>query len=354
MKKCVGTLLQQPLLKKEGGALMLVDGTFQQKSCQEGNIIALPLEEAFSSYGSLLQCVEKTEAKNGLFLYVPPKVCLEEPLEIEHLVTHNGQFFPKIFVFAGNESRFSILLKASFPQHGSFLYHSSCELHLGDASHVSLSEDFSALSKQNKGAFFDTIHVRQQAGSHFSFFGLSCATGEFRSRLHIELAGAGAEAALKGFFAASRHGKSYLETEVVHSAPSTKSSQYFKEIVSDRALHSFLGKIRITKEGANSEASQINRSLILHDGARAIAKPILEILSDAKASHGATTNYLYGEELFYLMCRGLSEKEAQRLVIQGFCEEMFQGEERKELKKSLFSCFFKPLMANVRNKRLKR
>src|SRR4029077_18164780 len=83
------------------------------------------------------------------------------------------------------------------------------------------------------------------------------------------------------------------------------------------------GMIRVEEDAQRTNAYQENRNLILSDGAHADSIPGLEILAnDVRCSHGATLGRVDREELFYLMTRGLSRSEAERLIVRGFFQDI--------------------------------
>ena len=85
----------------------------------------------------------------------------------------------------------------------------------------------------------------------------------------------------------------------------------------------FRGIIRVHPKAQRTDAYQTNRNLLLSPDAEAVTLPNLEIeADDVRCSHGATVGQLNDEELFYLMSRGLTREQAERLVIFGFFGEV--------------------------------
>jgi Fe-S cluster assembly protein SufD len=77
----------------------------------------------------------------------------------------------------------------------------------------------------------------------------------------------------------------------------------------------------LRKAAQQTDAYQSTHSLLLGANARSDALPILEIeADDVRCKHGSTTGRVDDEQLFYLMSRGLSRQEAQRMIVQGFLE----------------------------------
>ena len=84
-----------------------------------------------------------------------------------------------------------------------------------------------------------------------------------------------------------------------------------------------LASIYVEPVAQKTEAYQLINALVLDEGTICYAKPNLEIFADdVKASHGATIGQLSDSERFYLQTRGLSKKEAEELLLTGFCEEI--------------------------------
>ena len=83
------------------------------------------------------------------------------------------------------------------------------------------------------------------------------------------------------------------------------------------------GKIYVEAAAQKTDAYQLINALLLDEGAICYAKPNLEVFADdVKASHGATIGQLSESERFYLQTRGLPKKEAEELLLAGFCDEI--------------------------------
>ena len=82
----------------------------------------------------------------------------------------------------------------------------------------------------------------------------------------------------------------------------------------------WVGDVLIRAEAEGIDTYELNRNLVLTDGARADSVPNLEIeTGDIEgAGHASSTGRFDDEQLFYLMSRGISEDQARRLVVRGF------------------------------------
>ncbi len=108
-----------------------------------------------------------------------------------------------------------------------------------------------------------------------------------------------------------------------HIAPSSTSNLFIKGVFYDYAKFHYQGLIRIEKEAQKSHAYQKNQNVMASPYAFVESKPYLEILAnDVFCTHGSTTGRLNKELIFYTQTRGLDEKDAQELLINGFLNEI--------------------------------
>jgi len=122
---------------------------------------------------------------------------------------------------------------------------------------------------------------------------------------------------------------------VDHAAPKGTSNVLYKGALQGRGARSvWVGDVLIRKEAEGTETYEMNRNLVLTEGARADSVPNLEIETGEieGAGHAAATGRFDDEQLFYLMARGISEIEARRLVVRGFFQELIQRIEVPEVR----------------------
>jgi Fe-S cluster assembly protein SufD len=109
----------------------------------------------------------------------------------------------------------------------------------------------------------------------------------------------------------------------VHEAPNTSSDLLYQNALDDQSRTIFSGLIRVSPGAHKTDAYQKVRNLLLSDEAEANSMPGLEIeADDVRCTHGATSGQIEAEELFYLRSRGIPLREAQRLVVYGFLDEV--------------------------------
>lgn len=141
----------------------------------------------------------------------------------------------------------------------------------------------------------------------------------------ITLAGEGAEVQVIGLFLGTGEAQLAIQIDTIHAAPNTKGNTVFKAVLADASSLQFDGMIKIEPGAQGSNDFLQQDSLLLSADAKANAVPGLEIeANDVKASHGATAKPVDPEQKFYLMSRGLTERQAEAMIVRGFVETVLQ------------------------------
>ena len=141
----------------------------------------------------------------------------------------------------------------------------------------------------------------------------------------VEFTGPGADAELLGVYFATSGQFFEHRIFVDHCVPNAKSRVNFKGALSgDKAHTVWIGDVFIRANAEGTDTYELNRNLLLTDGARADSVPNLEIETGeiVGAGHASTTGRFDDEQLFYLMSRGISIEDARRLVVRGFFSEI--------------------------------
>ena len=98
----------------------------------------------------------------------------------------------------------------------------------------------------------------------------------------------------------------------------------YKEVLRDKARVVWRGMIKVDRDAQKTDGYQRDDNLILSESARADSIPGLEIeADDVKCSHGATAGRVDDEQVFYAQARGLTRKEAIRMIVAGFFQQVF-------------------------------
>ena len=315
-------------------------------------VIFTDLATAVREHGDLVReyfmthCVPASDSKfaalhgafwdNGIFLYVPRGVSVEAPF--------------RSVVSAGLDGSAS-------------LSHTLIVLEPG--AHVTVAEDFASADAPRQGfssrvaeiilkrdATLHYIGVQRWGRGVFDFHTerallgrdttanlLSIELGSHLSKGRVDavLQGDGASAKLRGLYVEDQDQHLDRYTLQDHRAANGTSDLLYKGVLTDKARSVFSGLIRVGPDGKKTAAYQQNRNLLLSRTARADSIPNLEIGCNdiLGCTHGATVGKVDEEQVFYLMCRGLSREASTRLIVEGFVDPLIEQVPIAGLKESV-------------------
>ncbi|MEU0023887.1 Fe-S cluster assembly protein SufD [Streptomyces sp. NPDC006335] len=176
------------------------------------------------------------------------------------------------------------------------------------------------------------VHVAQHnalIGRDASFKSVVVTFGGDLVRLHprVSYAGTGGEAELFGLYFTDQGQHQEHRLLVDHNTPHCKSNVVYKGALQGDGAHAvWIGDVLIEAKAEGTDTYEMNRNLVLTDGARVDSVPNLEIETGeiVGAGHASATGRFDDEQLFYLMARGIPADEARRLVVRGFFAELVQ------------------------------
>ena len=253
----------------------------------------------------------------GTFLYVPEGVVVDRPIIGQHISPAESTVLPHTLIVAGKGAKFDYLDEYIAENDDESGYRSgSTEIFLGEGSQVG----YVAVQKWGRNVWhFSDQRAELGKDSSLRLFNVTLGGKFSKTRVEASLAGEGSNAELKAIYFAS--GEQFFDFHTLqdHRVGNTRSDLLFKGALSEAARTVYAGLIRIEKHAARSDAYQANRNLVLSDRAKATSVPMLEIdNNDVRCTHGATVGPVDPEHLFYLRSRGIPERTAKRMLIQGF------------------------------------
>jgi Fe-S cluster assembly protein SufD len=183
-------------------------------------------------------------------------------------------------------------------------------------------------------------HVRVRVGRDAKVTHVQVSVGGdlVRQYTSVEYTGRGGDVELYGLYFADAHQHLEHRQLVDHSVPDCRSYVGYRGALQGEGAHTvWVGDVLIRTEATGTDTYEINRNLVLTDGARADSVPNLEIETGevAGAGHASATGRFDDEQLFYLMSRGITESEARRLVVRGFFAELLNKIPVEELRERL-------------------
>lgn len=315
-------------------------------------LVICPLSEAIRTYGAFLnnqwakgmkEEVDPFAALNaalhqeGVFIYLPPKIFVEIPLQILHVIDTEEVpmlLSPRLHLFAGSQSEIDLVSTQAILSGQKYWINQVEDFTIEEGAHLRHTQ--AACDESADSWHFDAVRANLKRDSRFKTVSVTNGSKTVRNDYRMTLAGENAEALLNGIWMLNNTREAHTHILMEHQAPNCRSMQLYKGVLDGASCSSFEGKILVRQAAQKTEAFQLNNNLILSDKAHADSKPNLEIFADdVKASHGATVGQLDPDQLFYMKTRGFSDAEAKNLLVYGFCEEVLEMITLTSLKNNL-------------------
>jgi Fe-S cluster assembly protein SufD len=335
--------LLKPLVGKgHGGQIILSqDGTSVElsKAIAKQGVVFTDLATAAKKHPALLkkvigQVVKSNEGKfaamagalanRGVLLYVPEGVTVDEPLHSILWGPGSGlAYFSHILVWVDDRASVTYVHEASSPTADKQTLHAGIvELHVGEEANLRFVE-LQSWGEHVWNFSHERARLERDAKMDWIFGALGSRLTKNFSEINLE--GEGSTARMSGFYFTD--GEQHLDhdTQQNHLAPHTTSDLLFKGALEDRSRSVWQGMIHVAPVAQRTDGYQANRNLVLSKHARADSIPGLEIQADdVRCTHGATVGKIDETELFYLLSRGIPDRDARRLIVEGFFDPIMQ------------------------------
>jgi Fe-S cluster assembly protein SufD len=336
-------LLKPLVADQHGGQIILTPGSvkidLEEKLVKQG-VIFTDLRTAEQKHPDLLaKMIGKTVnveegkfaalagalAQNGVVLYVPKGVNVEEPL---HSVLWgpgaNLAHISHILVLVDEGASVTYVHESASPDDMA-----SNSMHAGLVE-IQVLQDASLkfVELQSWGRHvwnFSHERIRVERGGKLDWIFGAIGSRLTKNFSELDLAGEGATGRMSGFYFTDGNQHLDHDTQQNHLAPHTTSDLLFKGALKGKSRSVWQGMIYVAPGAQKTDGYQANRNLVLSEGSRADSIPGLEILADdVRCTHGATVGKLEAEPLFYLKSRGIPQAEAEKIVVEGFFDPIFQ------------------------------
>ncbi len=255
-------------------------------------------------------------------IWAAPNTVVEKPINLiflslstEYHVTISQ---PRAWIVAEKNCQLTIV--EEYFGDGCHVTNAVTEVFLGENAQI----NHTRLQEESPGGYhIGKTAVNQKRDSRYILNEINLGAKIARHTPEIHQDGVQTETNLNGLTIATESQTSDTHSLISLNHPHGKTDQLHKCIVSDRAHTVFNGKVFVPKPAQLTDASQLNRNLVLSSKARVDTKPELQITADnVKCSHGATVSQLELDEIFYLRSRGLTEADAKQLLIDAFVLEI--------------------------------
>jgi len=190
--------------------------------------------------------------------------------------------------------------------------------------------------KSNTNIKYDYSCIIQKENSISETFIFSSGSHYIKNEVNCNLEGKYSSAFINGIHLLSKNKHHEIRTNTNHLYENTKSYQLIKSVIDDSSKSVYQGKIYVDSKAQKTDGYQLSKAVLLNEQAEFNAKPELEIYADdVKCSHGSASGSLDDDSIFYLMSRGLDQKTAKELLINGFLLDVVEKITDEEIKKLL-------------------
>lgn len=265
-------------------------------------------------------------------LLIAKEAVVSEPIVLKRRTSGKNEF-SRTIITAGAHSKATVVVENS----GSASLGEEIEIKLEAGANLT----FITLQEWNES----TIHLGRHhviIGRDAQFNSITITIGGSLVRLlpTVEYSDQGGSAELLGLYFATDGQHLEHRVHVEHGIPNAKSRVNYKGVLAgNQARTVWIGDVFIRGNAEGTDTYELNKNLLLTDGARADSVPNLEIETGeiVGAGHASTTGRFDDEQLFYLMSRGIPMADARRLVIRGFFAEIIAKIGIEEIEERLMS-----------------
>jgi len=256
----------------------------------------------------------------GSFIYVPPNTEVELPLQAYFRInTENMGQFERTLIIADEGSKVHYIEGCSAPVYTTDSLHSAV-VEIVVKPHARVT--YTTIQNWSNNVFnLVTKRARVEEGGHMEW-----VDGNIGSQLTMKypavvMVGPKASGTVLSAAYAGPGQHQDAGAKMTHAAPETTSKIISKSISKDGGRTSYRGLVRVEPDAYGCKSFVQCDALILDDQSVSDTYPYMEIGSpDAVVGHEATVSKVDGEQLFYLMSRGLSEEQAMGMIVNGFIE----------------------------------
>ena len=287
---------------------------------------------------SLVPAADKFTAFHNAFLnnltlvYIPENTDAKEPIELTSSINSNS--VEHLIIFAEDNVKITFVDTSKSMNENKAYRSRIAEIFTGKNSIVNY-EDAQLLNENS----FNFSVKRASAGADSAISWMDCCIGSKTTLSEVTtlLNGCGASVKNHGIFFGSNQQQFCLSARSIHNAPKTFSDILTKGALAGSGKCIYGGLIKIKENAFGSEGHQKEDVLLLSRNAAAASIPNLEINNnEVKCTHGASIGRIDREKLFYMMSRGLNEKQAEQEYVKGFFEELMKKMQVKNLRDNMY------------------
>lgn len=308
-----------------------------QKNLEDKGVIFLDMDSGLREYPELVKeyfgtvipsndnkfsALNTATWSGGSFIYVPPGVHVEMPLQAYFRInTQNMGQFERTLIIVDEGAYVHYVEGCTAPTYSSDSLHSAVvEIIIKEGGRCR----YTTIQNWSNNVY-NLVTKRAVAEKNAT---MEWVDGNLGSRLTMKypaviLKGEGAHGEVLSIAFASAGQHQDAGAKITHLAPNTTSQIISKSISKDGGRASYRGLLKIDEAAENAKSNVVCDALLLDDYSRSDTYPTIEIGNkNVTMGHEASVSKIGEDQLFYLMSRGLSEDEANAMIVNGFLEPL--------------------------------
>ena len=283
------------------------------------------IRDFFNDQKNSLTSLNHALVNDGIFLEIEDNYSFNKPLVIYNFFNKSSEnkiINNKCFISLGKNSKLNVL--ECYKAEDSIKYFNNT-IHHYSIHKNSILKKFSINENLDNSYYYHLTNVKSYSNSIFENFVFSSGSSFLKNEIHCDLLESFASCFINGLIFLSNEQHHELKTNVNHRYEHCKSSQLVKSVLLDKSSGTYQGKIYVEKDAQKTDGYQLSKALVLSENSAFNSKPELEIYADdVKCSHGSSTGNIDQNSIFYLMSRGLSKEQANKMLVEGFLNEAIE------------------------------
>ena len=283
------------------------------------------IRDYFTDQQNSLTSLNHALVNDGIFLEIEDNYSFNKPLIIYNFFNKSSEnkiINNKSFISLGKNSKLNLL--EYYKAEDSIKYFNNT-IHNYSIQKNAMLKKFSIDSNLDNSYGYHLTNVKSYSNSIFENFLFSSGSSFVKNEIHCNLLESFSSCFVNALMFLSNQQHHELKTNINHKNEHCKSSQLVKSVLLDKSNGTYQGKIYVTKDAQKTDGYQLSKALVLSENSAFNSKPELEIYADdVKCSHGSTTGNIDQNSIFYLMSRGLSKEQANKMLVEGFLNEAIE------------------------------
>ncbi len=283
------------------------------------------IKEYFSDEQNSMISLNNALTDDGIVLEIADNYKFNKPLVVYNFFDKNAEnkiLNNKVFISLGCGSN---LILVDFYRSENNIKYFNNTIHNYTIKKDAILRKFNINDILDSSYNYNSVKVKGYSNSIFENFLLSLGPNFIKNEIHCNLLENFSSCFINGIMLLNGDQHHELKTNVNHKYENCKSSQLVKSVLLGKSNGTYQGKIYVDERAQKTNGYQLSKALILSKESQFNSKPELEIYADdVKCSHGSTTGNIDENSIFYLMSRGLTKNQANKMIVEGFLNEAIE------------------------------